>query len=98
MPKADLLVCCAGDLHADFRKVLRFIGTDRETERLRIRDHEAVAAISCVDGKGADALDLQLRIELVREGGYVADGDPFGLAGAACSCHLDEPARCFKGE
>ena len=61
-----------GDAHAGLGQVLRLVRPDGEAERLGVRDDEAVSAEGGVDLQGAEARDLELRIELVGEGGKVS--------------------------
>ena len=56
--KAKLIGRRLGDAHAKAGDVMRLIRRQRKPQRLRVDEDETVATISCIDGKGAQALDL----------------------------------------
>ena len=76
----------------------RLVRRDRKAERVRVDDHETVAAIRGVDVERAEPCDLQLGVELVGEGRDVAHRDALGLAVAALGGDLDDAARRFERE
>ena len=71
-------------------------GVEREAERARVDEDEAVAAVGGVDGQRAEALDLERHAETGGEARQVCDEDALGLAVPAFGADADEAARGFE--
>ena len=98
MMEAESLVRGAGDPHAQPGDVVRLVGGERQAQRRRVDEDEAVPAIGGVDRQRAEAFHLQRNAEPRGEARQVLHEDPLGLSLPALGAHSHEATRRLEDQ